>query len=137
MSLSDAGLNIYGTVVYYCNNVLCKSKRARRSDITGAAADESSCQGRDLSQQTQWRQTKMRTLMSSDYEAEIRSPVYLESWAQNHSDTFSPDGGRRLCVLTETTSKEGRLYLLDASAGSAAFSGEFLFTFLYWVYHGT
>ena len=98
MNLRNVGLNINGIVVHYSSNMLCKSKRARRND------------------------TSEECNSSKEFQ-DIRSQIYLESWAVQHSDTFTPDGGRRLCVLTETTNKEGRLYLLDSISGAASASG--------------
>jgi len=52
-------------------------------------------------------------MISSSHEAEIQSLIYCEQRAGQYSDTFNPAGGRRLCVLVETVSKEGHLCLFD------------------------
>jgi hypothetical protein len=64
------------------------------------------------------RLARMYNMISSSHESEIQSPLFCETKATQYSDTFTPAGGRRLCVLMETVFGEGYLCLLDMSANS-------------------
>jgi hypothetical protein len=64
------------------------------------------------------RLARMYSMISSSHESEIQSPLFCDSRALQYSDTFTPAGGRRLCVLMETISGEGCLCLFDMSPNS-------------------
>ena len=65
------------------------------------------------------RLAKMYSLVSSSHEAELQSQFYCEQRAAQYSDTFNPAGGRRLCVVVETTNNEGHLCLFDLSSNAS------------------
>ena len=69
---------------------------------------------------SQRRFASMTATISNYYEAEIMSPIYCQSRAAEKSDTFTPSGGRRLCILIETPEGNGRLLLLDLSNQNTA-----------------
>ena len=132
---ASLGLNMRGVIVYYCN-LICRSYRTRQdlslssspirenfgfmSGLTYTASRKSSVSTEEsvlvpnffASNQ---RYVKYLSSMPTQNETLIQSPIHSEKYASQYSDTFSPDGSKRICVLTETALKEGLLYLLDVS----------------------
>lgn len=126
-------LNLRGIVVFYCN-IICNSYRSQAEEVSSSGSFLSKSvfswgrNGRgsiqidqdvneEIPEYAAARNKFAKLLMnvSTQHESAIQSPVYCEKFAAQYGDTFSPEGGKRLCVLTQTREGEGLLYLLDSS----------------------